>query len=101
MLRVVDTILTLWVASWIEQYGLQGPESFLYTSRSNCLDVEGINDMNDFQDTLKAMDVIGLQQTEKDAIFKMLSVILWLGNVVFAENEQGHAVVTDADGMLY
>lgn len=57
--------------------------------------------MNDFQDTLKAMDVIGLQQTEKDAIFKMLSVILWLGNVVFAENEQGHAVVTDADGMLY
>lgn len=73
----------------------------MYTSRSNCLDVEGINDMNDFQDTLKAMDVIGLQQTEKDAIFKMLSVILWLGNVVFAENEQGHAVVTDADGMLY
>lgn len=84
----------------IEQYGLQGPESFLYTSRSNCLDVEGINDVNDFNDTLKAMDIIGLQQAEKDNIFKMLSVILWLGNVVFAENEQGHAVVTDADGML-
>ncbi|CEP08007.1 hypothetical protein [Parasitella parasitica] len=80
-----------------EQYGLQGPESFLYTSRSNCLDVEGINDMNDFQDTLKAMDVIGLQQTEKDNIFRMLSVILWLGNVVFTEDDQGHAVVTDAD----
>lgn len=45
------------------------------------------------------MDVIGLQQTEKDDIFKMLSVILWLGNVIFTENDQGHAVVTDADGM--
>ncbi|OAD08469.1 hypothetical protein MUCCIDRAFT_116620, partial [Mucor lusitanicus CBS 277.49] len=84
-------------AEYKEQYGLQGPESFLYTSRSNCLDVEGINDVNDFNDTLKAMDIIGLQQAEKDNIFKMLSVILWLGNVVFAENEQGHAVVTDAD----
>jgi myosin-1 len=45
------------------------------------------------------MDVIGLQQTEKDDIFKMLSVILWLGNVIFTENDQGHAIVTDADGM--
>ncbi|EPB89143.1 myosin I [Mucor circinelloides 1006PhL] len=80
-----------------EQYGLQGPESFLYTSRSHCLNVEGIDDVKDFQDTLQAMDIIGLQPAEKDDIFKMLSVILWLGNVVFAENEHGHAVVTDAD----
>lgn len=39
-------------ANYKEQYGLQGPESFLYTSKSNCLDVEGISDENDFQDTL-------------------------------------------------
>ncbi|KAI9469759.1 MAG: P-loop containing nucleoside triphosphate hydrolase protein [Benjaminiella poitrasii] len=80
-----------------QQFGLQGPESFLYTSRSNCLEVDGINDVNDFQDTLKAMDVIGLQKNEQDEIFKMLSVILWLGNVVFTENEEGHAAVTDPD----
>ncbi|KAI7873701.1 P-loop containing nucleoside triphosphate hydrolase protein [Mucor mucedo] len=80
-----------------EMYGLQGPESFLYTSRSLCLDVEGIDDVSDFQDTLRAMDVIGLQKTEKDDIFRMLAVILWLGNVVFNENEQGHAVVSDPD----
>lgn len=36
----------------LESYGLQGPESFLYTSRSNCLDVPGINDVQDFQETL-------------------------------------------------
>lgn len=39
-------------ANYKEQYGLQGPESFLYTSKSNCLNVEGISDENDFQDTL-------------------------------------------------
>lgn len=36
----------------LESYGLQGPESFLYTSKSNCLDVPGIDDIQDFQETL-------------------------------------------------
>lgn len=44
------------------------------------------------------MDVIGLQKAEKDDIFRMLAVILWLGNVIFNENEQGFAVVADPDG---
>lgn len=43
------------------------------------------------------MGVIGLQQSEQDDIFKMLAVILWLGNVVFAENEDGHAAISDPD----
>ncbi|KAI8391715.1 P-loop containing nucleoside triphosphate hydrolase protein [Radiomyces spectabilis] len=80
-----------------EAYGLQGPESFLYTSRSNCLDVSSINDVNDFQDTLKAMAVIGLSKEEQDEIFKMLAIILWLGNVMFAEDDNGNAVIADAD----
>ncbi|CAO3650595.1 unnamed protein product [Cunninghamella echinulata] len=80
-----------------EQYGLQGPESFLYTSKSKCLNVDGIDDAKDFDDTLKAMGVIGLQQHEQDDIFKMLSIILWLGNVVFIEDDNGHACVSDGD----
>lgn len=35
-----------------EMFGLQGPEAYAYTSRSNCLDVPGIDDRKDFQDTL-------------------------------------------------
>lgn len=35
-----------------EMFGLQGPESYAYTSRSNCLDVAGIDDRQEFQDTL-------------------------------------------------
>ena len=36
----------------IEAFGIQGPEAYSYTSLSNCLEVEGINDTNDFADTL-------------------------------------------------
>ncbi|KAI8340325.1 P-loop containing nucleoside triphosphate hydrolase protein [Chlamydoabsidia padenii] len=80
-----------------ESYGLQGPESYLYTSRSNCLDVEGINDIEDFQDTLNAMNIIGLQKSEQDEIFKLLATILWIGNLVFVEDDSGNAVISDGD----
>ncbi|KAI7864312.1 P-loop containing nucleoside triphosphate hydrolase protein [Spinellus fusiger] len=80
-----------------ELFGIQGPESYLYTSRSGCLDVEDINDVNDFNDTVKAMGVIGLEKSEQDEIFKMLAIILWLGNIVFTEDDSGNAVISDAD----
>ncbi|KAI8075059.1 P-loop containing nucleoside triphosphate hydrolase protein [Gongronella butleri] len=84
-------------ANYKEQFGLQGPESYLYTSQSKCLDVDGIDDRQDFQQTVQAMQTIGLQQHEQDAIFKMLAIVLWLGNVVFVENDDGNAAVGDLD----
>ncbi|CAG8541360.1 16426_t:CDS:10, partial [Acaulospora morrowiae] len=78
-----------------EQFGIQGPESYLYTSRSQCLDVDGIDDSKDYSDTLEAMEVIGLTQDEQNNIFRMLAIILWLGNVVFEEDDNGNSVVSD------
>ncbi|ORE04816.1 hypothetical protein BCV72DRAFT_306999 [Rhizopus microsporus var. microsporus] len=80
-----------------QTFGIQGPESFLYTSKSNCLDVPGIDDVQDFQATLNAMSIIGLQKEEQDGIFKILAIILWLGNVVFVEDDNGNAAISDMD----
>ncbi|KAI8069511.1 P-loop containing nucleoside triphosphate hydrolase protein [Gongronella butleri] len=80
-----------------ESFGLQGPESFLYTSRSNCLEVDGMDDVHDFSETVNAMNIIGLAKHEQDEIFKMLAIILWLGNLVFVEDDAGNAVVSDPD----
>lgn len=35
-----------------EAFGIQGPEAYAYTSLSNCLDVPGIDDVKDFEETL-------------------------------------------------
>ncbi|KAF9507018.1 hypothetical protein BS47DRAFT_1373992 [Hydnum rufescens UP504] len=78
-----------------EMFGLQGPESYAYTSRSNCLEVQGIDDVADFNETLKAMNIIGLSQQEQTEILRMLAIILWLGNVQFSELEDGNARVDD------
>ncbi|KAI9828899.1 MAG: class II myosin [Phylliscum demangeonii] len=79
-----------------ETFGVQQPKDYVYTSRSNCLDVPGMDDVADFKDTLNAMKVIGLAQAEQDDIFRMLSAVLWLGNVQFQENQEGNAVIADA-----
>ncbi|KIM32324.1 hypothetical protein M408DRAFT_14711 [Serendipita vermifera MAFF 305830] len=79
-----------------EMFGLQGPETYVYTSRSNCLSVPGIDDSADWKDTLKAMQVIGLSKAEQTDIFRMLAIILWLGNVQFEEMDDGNSKVSDS-----
>lgn len=78
-----------------EQFGLQEPGAYTYTSRSKCLDVQDINDSNDYADTLNAMRIIGLSDQEQNEIFRMLAVILWLGNVDFQEMDDGNSVISD------
>ncbi|KAF5388509.1 hypothetical protein D9757_004712 [Collybiopsis confluens] len=79
-----------------EMLGLQGPEAYAYTSLSNCLDVQDINDNQDFRDTINAMQIIGLTEHEQSEIFRMLATILWLGNVQFVEDDSGNSTIADA-----
>ncbi|KAL1706191.1 P-loop containing nucleoside triphosphate hydrolase protein [Schizophyllum commune] len=78
-----------------EAYGLQGPDAYAYTSLSNCLDVDSIDDRDDFNGTLNAMQVIGLTDEEQGEIFKMLAAILWIGNVQFVEDDSGNSAIAD------
>lgn len=41
------------------------------------------------------MQVIGLSAQEQHEIFKMLSIILWLGNVQFDEDDSGNSTISD------
>jgi myosin I len=93
-------------------FGLQGPEAYNYTSMSNCLDVQGINDVEDYRETIvrsthiscdpvrltdlqKAMQIVGLSTQEQTEIWRMLAIILWLGNVEFNEMEDGNSIISD------
>ncbi|RJE26934.1 hypothetical protein PHISCL_00741 [Aspergillus sclerotialis] len=76
-------------------FGVQQPQSYLYTSRSKCFDVPGVDDAADFRDTLDAMGVIGMTEPEQDDVFRMLATILWIGNIQFVEDDSGNAAVSD------
>ena len=78
-----------------QNFGVQQPTTYTYTSKSKCYDVPGIDDVAEFKDTLNAMRVIGMSQQEQDQVFRMLAAILWIGNIAFREDEQGNAAVHD------
>lgn len=45
----------------------------------------------------KAMQVIGLAPHEQSEIFRMLAIILWLGNVQFSEKDDGNSQIMDTN----
>eukprot|EP01132_Coremiostelium_polycephalum_P001010 gene1010-1280_t len=78
-----------------EEFGIYGPENFAYLTKGNTLDIDGVDDVEEFQLTRNAMNVIGITQQEQHGIFKLISAILWLGNVEFNEQSGDKAVVAD------
>ncbi|RHZ47814.1 class I myosin myoA [Aspergillus thermomutatus] len=84
-----------------DMFGIQQPQSYLYTSRSKCYDVPGVDDSAEFRDTVNAMSVIGMTESEQDDVFRMLAAILWIGNVQFAEDDSGNAAITDQSVVDY
>lgn len=82
-------------------YGVQQPQAYMYTSRSKCFDVPGVDDNAEFRDTLNAMGVIGMTEPEQDDVFRMLAAILWIGNIQFVEDDQGNAAIADESVIAY
>ncbi|KAK2589113.1 hypothetical protein KPH14_001939 [Odynerus spinipes] len=66
--------------------GLMDLENYQYLSYGGNHRVEGTNDARDLQETLKALRVMGIQDTEVSDIFKLVSGILHVGNIDFVEN---------------
>lgn len=79
-----------------EALGLQGPSAYAYTAKSGCLDVHGIDDVADWNETLQAMNTIGITAAEQSEILRCLAIILWLGNVTFREDAEGNSTIADA-----
>jgi myosin I len=101
IIEVFFSFILFEINTYLDRFGVQRPESYLYTSRSKCYSADGIDDQADFTSTLRAMQTIGLSQQEIDDIFKMLASILWLGNVQFVENNEGNAQIADESVPTY
>ncbi|KAH9729480.1 Myosin-16 [Citrus sinensis] len=85
----------------IERYKLGNPTSFHYLNQSNCYELVGVNDANDYLATRRAMDVIGISRKEQDAIFGVVAAILHLGNIEFEKGEEDSSVVKDNESKFH
>ncbi|KAM3708426.1 hypothetical protein ACB098_02G097000 [Castanea mollissima] len=72
----------------VEKYKLGNPRIFHYLNQSNCYELDGVDDSKEYLATRRAMDGVGISSDEQDAIFRVVSAILHLGNVEFAKGKE-------------
>lgn len=63
--------------------GIIDKSRFSYLSKSGCYAVDGVNDAQEFDDVVNAMNVINISGEDQYNIFKILAGVLHLGNVLF------------------
>eukprot|EP00794_Sanderia_malayensis_P009899 gene9900-10912_t len=68
-----------------ETFGLTTPDYYYYLNQSGCYDVQGINDVQEYQDTRKAMDVMEISEENQASCLQIVAGILHLGNITFVE----------------
>ncbi|KAG5243498.1 myosin [Salix suchowensis] len=79
-----------------ERYKLENPKSFHYLNQTNCYELDGVNDAEEYLATRRAMDIVGISEEEQEAIFMVVAAILHLGNIEFAKGgEIDSSVIKD------
>ena len=57
-------------------------KSFAYLSRSSCVDLEGVDNAEEWRRTRRAMELVGISKEDSDAAAKVVAAVLHLGNIV-------------------
>ncbi|CAA0823245.1 Myosin-12 [Striga hermonthica] len=71
-----------------KKYKLGDPREFHYLNQSNCYEVANVDDAREYLETRNAMDIVGINQDEQEAIFRVVAAILHLGNVEFVKGSE-------------
>ncbi|XP_061594762.1 unconventional myosin-If [Cololabis saira] len=68
-----------------ESLGIMTPDYYYYLNQSGTYKVDGTNDSKDFQETMEAMQVIGIPGDHQLQVLQIIAGILHLGNICFIE----------------
>lgn len=70
---------------------LQDASQYYYTNPNDNEDniiVDGINDMQEFENTMNAFNVLEFSEKEKDQLMRVVAVVLLLGNIEFVGDDE-------------
>ena len=65
------------------RYRLRNVQDYFYLNQSGCFEVDDVDDAEEFQTVLAAMQQLNFAQPEIDSIFTLCSGVLHLGNLSF------------------
>ncbi|OIW03133.1 hypothetical protein TanjilG_11770 [Lupinus angustifolius] len=79
-----------------EKYKLAHPSHFHYLNQSKVYELDGVRNAEEYVNTRRAMDVVGISNEDQEAIFRVLAAILHLGNIEFSPGkEHDSSVIKD------
>lgn len=78
------------------------PSYFNYLNCSKEYDADGVNDIQEFEDMSRAMDICQIKPNDKNAIFDILAGILHMGNIQFVEGDDAtQAEIHDVNSLAF
>lgn len=75
------------------------PENYAYLANTR-KDVEGVDDSVEYHALLDALRTMGFSMTEEHDLFRVVALILHMGNLELAEDRSGQARITNMDQLM-
>lgn len=66
---------------------VQSPNDYRYLNRSGCHTIEGVDDLDEFRDTVKAMQTLQFGEVVQQSMFSVITAVLNLGNILFEKGD--------------
>ena len=83
-----------------EKFLVKPADFYNYLNTSGCIKLEGINDADKFDALRLAFEVVQIPPDTIEGILSVMSSILWLGNLKFADTDHEDAALDPADSEL-
>ncbi|KAK3146091.1 hypothetical protein QOZ80_3BG0261500 [Eleusine coracana subsp. coracana] len=85
----------------VKRFKVGDPRTFHYLNQTNCYEVANVDDAREYIETRNAMDIVGIDQEEQDAIFRVVAAILHLGNINFSKGKEIDSSKLKDDKSIY
>ena len=79
---------------------LRHQDEFHYTRQGNCPNISNVCDLDDLQETRRALSLLGFGDDQQADLFRVLSAILHLGNVKIVDADHDGSRIPQADEHL-
>lgn len=79
---------------------MEPASTFHYISQSGCYKLDGVDDRKSFDELCLAMQILHVAPEHSTGIFKVLSAILWIGNLSFQDTENEACQLTPQDVLI-
>ncbi|XP_009589781.1 myosin-2-like isoform X2 [Nicotiana tomentosiformis] len=80
---------------------LKGASDYNFLNQSDCLVIHDVHDAKKFHMLVKALNTMGMSESDQEHAFQMVAAVLWLGNITFqAIGSENYVEVAQSEAVI-